>query len=235
MIKVESLYKSFGEHLVLRNVSFSFKKGEKIALIGPSDSGKSVLLKVLAGIIKMDQGELSYSNGDTLPKIGFLFQEGALFDSLSVIENVCFPVFASESSSDFNREEVYSKAYDLLKEVGLSSAINKMPGELSGGMQRRVALARAVMGEPDLLLLDDPTAGLDPVAANVILDLIDDLHEKYKPAVIIVSHDLRRLIPRAERVLALFSGKLVGDASNKNFVDVFRDEVLGFIKTRYDL
>ena len=238
MLTVENVSKSFGRTSVIRNVSFTLTPGEIIGLVGPSGAGKSVLLKLIGKVIEPDFGTITHTpqNQDFVQQsVGFLFQEGALFDSLSVIDNVAFPLHSCATKhGKMSYAEVMERAYAILSEVGLSEAYQKMPGQLSGGMRRRVGIARALVSHPDLVLLDDPTGGLDPVAASVIMNLIRSLHETYKPTVLLVSHDLRRLLPNVDRVLALFDGGIVCDESPEELPTRCSSRVLKFLSTRYD-
>jgi len=236
MLKVSGVFKSFSSQLLLKNVNFSQREGELVGLIGPSGQGKSVLLKIIGGILEADQGLVEFSDQDGQPvdlsrTTGFLFQSGALFDSRTVLENTMFPLTRMD---DFEYEEAAQKAYKILSEVGLSAAIDKLPGQLSGGMRRRVALARALVHDPALVLLDDPTAGLDPVAANVIMELIENLHRKLNSTTIVVSHDLRRLVPRVDRLLCLFGGQIEFDGPEGDLAEQADLEIRNFVSTRYE-
>jgi len=243
MIIVKHVAKSFSRQPVLRDVSFDLATGEFVGMVGPSGGGKSVLLKILGKVIEPSAGEIRYTTegGDSRDlTVGFLFQEGALFDSMTVLENVRYPL-ASECRSgkesalpECSRSDSYDRAYEILKEVGLAKAYAKIPGQLSGGMRRRVALARALVHRPQLVLLDDPTGGLDPVAASVIIDLIKELHRNYGPTVVMVSHDIRRLLPNVNRVLALFDGVIALDTVPEKIEAEARPDVLHFLATRYD-
>ncbi|MDD2942441.1 MAG: ATP-binding cassette domain-containing protein [bacterium] len=244
VIVAENISMSFNGRPALNGVSLVLKPEEVIGLIGPSGGGKSILLKILGGVIAPQSGSLGYFV-ENKPRsyhdmsVGFLFQEGALFDSKSVIENVAFPMLEAASGnfglvSEVSREDAYSRALLMLDEVGLRAAAEKHPGQLSGGMRRRVALARALVANPDLLLLDEPTGGLDPVASSVILELIAELHRLHKPTIVIVSHDLRRLIPRVERVIGLFDGEVVCDTEPSSMLDVCSGRVLSFVSSRYE-
>ncbi len=244
MIIATDIRKYFDGRAVLNGVSFQIAPGELIGLVGPSGGGKSVLLKTLGGVFPPDEGKIEYFYGQAdsaKPRIGFLFQEGALFDSMTVIENVAFPLLTQHDTVagaplavHCSRTESYERAYKILDEVGLAPAAQKLPGQLSGGMRRRVGIARALVAEPELVLLDDPTGGLDPVAATVIIDLILELHGHYAPAVVIASHDIRRVLPRVDRVFCLFDGQLTGDCSPRKLPDVARPEIISFLSTRFD-
>ena len=226
---------------MLNGVGFTVRPGEIVGLGGPSGAGKSVLLKLLGSVMEPDHGSISLDGGGA--SVGFLFQEGALFDSLSVLENVAFPLISGGKSrrekkekktKELCRNDALETAYAILREVGLSAAYQKMPGQLSGGMRRRVALARALVEQPELVLLDDPTGGLDPVAASVIMNLITSLHDKYGPTVVMVSHDLRRLIPRVQRMMVLMDGRIVCDLPADELAEKASSKVLKFLSTRYD-
>ncbi len=234
MLVVKRVTKSFGDDWVLRDVSFSIPDGDIVGLVGPSGGGKSVLLKILGQVLEPTTGEAGREDGRPESSVGFLFQEGALFDSLSVLENVTFPLIHLPKDVRPNHSDARSLAYEILEEVGLGKAYQKHAGQLSGGMRRRVALARALVAKPRLVLLDDPTGGLDPVAAVVIMDLIAELHAKYRPTVVLVSHDIRRLLPRVQRVLALFEGRIVSDTHPLEIQAKAPAEVTKFLATRFD-
>ncbi len=239
-IQVKNLVKYFSDKLVIKNISFDLKSGELVGLFGPSGGGKSVLLKLLASVIMPSSGEINFldpdSQGVENSSVGFLFQEGALFDSMSVIENVAFPLFSQKkiSKEKTSREETYERAYLMLEEVGLAKAYQKLPAQLSGGMKRRAALARALVTNPKLVLLDDPTSGLDPVASSVIMDLIKKLHQIHQPTVVMVSHDLRRFLPKVQRVLGLFDGQLLCDLKPQQITSKAPKRIINFLETRFD-
>ena len=248
MLNVKNLYKSFADQTIINGVTFSLHDGDIAGLVGPSGVGKSVLLKLLAKVIEPDSGEIEHtaevikqkadnmiSQAAEQYSVGFLFQESALFDSMSVLDNTVFPLVSSkDGNKKISISEAQDRAYKMLAEVGLARAINKLPGELSGGMRRRAGIARALVNLPELVLLDDPTGGLDPVAASVIMDLIDKLHDMYNPTIVIVSHDIRRLLPHVSRVLGLFQGKISCDLAPEKLVEEAPDYVLKFLATRYD-
>lgn len=223
MIELISVSKHFNNKAILKNLSFKLGKSELIGIVGPSGSGKSVLIKILGKVLAPDSGELIAPKNF---KVGFSFQEGALFDSMSVIENVAFSIK--------NDKEKYEKSYAILDQVGLSKAINKLPAQISGGMKRRVAIARALVSRPDIVLLDDPTGGLDPVAAAVVMEMIDSLHQEYLPIMVVVSHDIRRLLPKVKRVLCLFEGELIADLAPQDLSAKAPKNVVDFLSTRYD-
>lgn len=229
MIRCKDIWKSFDGHEVLRGLNVEFRRGELVGLIGPSNGGKSVFLKILGGVLDADHGKVLRTGAK---ETGFLFQEGALFDSMSVLENVAFPLKEPRPTGPYR--ERMERAYAALSDVGLADHCSKLPGQLSGGMRRRAALARAVVGRPELVLLDDPTGGLDPVAASVIMNLISKLHAEHGSTVVVVSHDLRRLLPRVERLLCLFDGRLSADCAAGELREHADERILRFVRTRYD-
>ncbi len=239
MLKVTALSRSFGEKVVLNDVNLSLKPASINGLIGPSGGGKSILLKIIANTCRADSGWVTFPQGCSHLDVGLMFQEGALFDSLSVYDNIAFPLVRGRVPTTGlprqQREEVCAKVSDILARVGLSAAAYKMSGQLSGGMRRRVSLARALVSRPKILLLDDPTSGLDPVASSIIMDLIVELHREYKPITFLVSHDLRRLLPVVERILALFEGTIVFDGSLSDLATNAPAFVRSFVSCRFEL
>lgn len=241
MLVVKDLHKSFKANSVLHGINLEIPPASFIGLIGPSGSGKSVLLKLLAGILQPDSGQVLKTDANShIEEVGFLFQEGALFDSMTVLENVTFPLLQGfprqrrAQAAEVDYDEAVERGYKLLCAVGLGDAYEKMPGQLSGGMKRRLALARSLVHNPELVLLDDPTAGLDPVAASVIMNLIHSLYDSYTPTLIIVSHDLRRLLPNVQRVVALFDGNIVCDCPREELSTKVKPNVRSFIETRFE-
>jgi phospholipid/cholesterol/gamma-HCH transport system ATP-binding protein len=198
MVKVNNLVKSFGDHVVLDDISFSIDEGENFVVFGRSGTGKSVLLKCMVGLMEPDSGEIIIDGqrvGDlSIRKLnelrkntGFLFQGAALYDSMTVRENLEFPLIRN---FDFTANEREEKVKDVLEKVGLLEAIDKKPAELSGGMKKRVGLARTIITEPALILYDEPTTGLDPITSKEISQLIEELQQDLKVTAVIVTHDL---------------------------------------------
>lgn len=217
MIRVEDLHKSFNGLEVLRGVSFQIERGEIVALIGMSGYGKSVLLKHIAGLMKPDRGRVlvdgenvSRLRGKRLERLrsrfGFLFQGGALFDSLTVFENVAFPLREKTRLSD---HKIRERALSELDQVGLAGAEHKYPAEISGGMIKRAALARALVRDPEIMLFDEPTTGLDPLTAHAILNLIDSCHQRLKFTGIIVTHRIPRIFDIVQKVAMLHGGTIL--------------------------
>ena len=246
MIVVRDVFHSFPDVPVLKGVSFSLPTGEIAGIIGPSGGGKSVLLKIIGKVLAPQSGSINYGtpNEDSSDNllgeegVSLMFQEGALFDSLSVFDNIAFPLVQGRVPSMTlgisERREVHDRVQEILARVGLSAASQKMPAQLSGGMRRRVSLARALVARPKILLLDDPTSGLDPVASAIIMRLIADLHSEYKPTTLLVSQDLRRLLPCVREVFALFDGKIIFSGSLEELMREGDPRVKSFIACRYD-
>ena len=238
MLLVRDVYRSFGLRKILEGVTFSLKDASFTGLIGPSGGGKSVLLKIIAQTCRSEHGSVSIGSCE-IQDIALMFQEGALFDSLSVYDNVAFPLVGgrvpTNSLCRIEREAVCDKVSEILARVGLLKAAYKLPGQISGGMRRRTSLARALVSKPKVLLLDDPTSGLDPVASSVIMDLISELHREYRPTTLVVSHDLRRLLPCVERVLALFHGRIVFDGTLDELKKHAARDVRSFVECRFEL
>lgn len=217
MIEVKEVYKSFGRNHVLRGANLEVKCGESMVVIGGSGTGKSVLIKCIIGLLRHDRGEI-WVDGQEISrlteaqwyelrkKFGMLFQRDALFDSLSVWENVGFALHQHTSLPD---EEIKKIAVEKLRLVGLQNVENLMPSELSGGMRKRVALARAIAMEPAILLYDEPTTGLDPVMANVINDLIVEMREKLQVTSIAITHDMNSAYRIADRIAMLYQGRII--------------------------
>ncbi len=238
VLEANNLVQRFGALQVLSNVHLQLSRGEIVGLIGPSGGGKSVLLKTLANVLQPTEGEVSSFLGEH-GEVSFMFQEGALFDSDSVLDNVAFPLIdgrvpCSALKKD-EKPEVSRRFGAILGKVGLFRHGHKFPAQLSGGMRRRVSLARALVNEPEIALLDDPTSGLDPVASSVIMALIKSLHESLGTSMILVSHDLRRLLPVCSRVIALFDGRVVFDGTLETLRNNANEQVIHFVSCRYDL
>jgi phospholipid/cholesterol/gamma-HCH transport system ATP-binding protein len=216
-IQVKTLHKSFGEQTVLNGINLEVSQGETLSVLGQSGSGKSVLLKLLVGLQAPDSGSIRVHGKEIagLPmdqlneirkKIGFSFQRSALYDSLTVEENVAFPLRRHTKMSDGERKKF---VHELLSSVGMEQDSQKMPGQLSGGMQKRVGLARALALEPDLLLFDEPTAGLDPITAAEIGELILKLQKERKLASIVVTHDIHIAQTVSDRLALLRDGQIL--------------------------
>lgn len=217
MIRVVNVHKSFGTNQVLRGVNLEIPTGSIFAIIGGSGAGKSVLLKHLIALLRPDRGEvwvdearISHLSGRALAqvrrRVGMLFQGGALFDSLSVYDNVAFPL---REMTSLTEEAIRGRVHECLAEVGLAGTDKKFPSELSGGMRKRAALARAVVMEPETLLFDEPTTGLDPVLVSSIHQLIFEQHRRHHFTAVIVSHEIPEIFSLATHVAMLHQGVIV--------------------------
>jgi phospholipid/cholesterol/gamma-HCH transport system ATP-binding protein len=216
MIEVRDLTKSFGSHLVLENVTFRIEKGESVVIIGRSGGGKSVLLKHLIGLLKPDQGEVLIEGQNIVPmterqllgvrrNFGMLFQSAALFDSLSVFENISF---AFRRNRSLPQEEITRKVNEVLQLVDLQGTQYKSPSELSGGMRKRVGLARAIVYEPQIVLYDEPTTGLDPIVSDSIDKLIIRVRDRLDVTTVVVTHDMRSARRIGQRIIMLHDRKV---------------------------
>ncbi|MGD0600816.1 MAG: ABC transporter ATP-binding protein [Terriglobales bacterium] len=221
-IAVDDLHKSFGSQKVLNGISLAVSRGETLAVLGRSGTGKSVLLRLIIGLEKPDSGSVRIHGqdivglaldqlGEIRMKMGFLFQHAALYDSLTVEQNVAFPL--QHHKKEMSKSEHGDRVKQLLTEVGMEGDLEKMPSDISGGMQKRVGLARALALEPDILLLDEPTAGLDPISAAEINDLVLKLQEEHHMASIVVTHDLHSAKTIAGRLALINEGNVVIEAS----------------------
>lgn len=216
MIEVIDLHKSLNGAHVLKGINFKVDKGEILALMGKSGHGKSVLLKHIVGIMKPDRGnilidgeDISKSRGTALErlrsKFGFLFQGGALFDSINVFENVAFPL---REKTHMPKEKIREKVLRELEQVGLPGVENKYPAELSGGMKKRVALARCLCTDPEIMLFDEPTTGLDPVTARSINNLIKETHDRIGFTGLMITHDINQVLSIVQKVAVLDAGTI---------------------------
>jgi len=218
MIEMINLNKSFGSNHVLRGVTLRVETGESMVVIGGSGSGKSVLLKHIIGILKPDEGkvlidgtDISALNENELnelrKKFGMLFQMAALFDSMSVWENVGFALMRNK---EIPKKDIKAVAVEKLKLVGLAGVEDLMPSELSGGMKKRVGLARAIAHEPEILLYDEPTTGLDPILADAINDLLVEMKQKLSITSVAITHDMNSAYKIADRIAMLYKGEIIG-------------------------
>jgi phospholipid/cholesterol/gamma-HCH transport system ATP-binding protein len=220
-IRIAELQKAFGEQKVLNGVSLQVRRGETVAVLGRSGGGKSVLLKLIIGLQTPDAGSINVAGkeitkleegqlNEVRKRVGFLFQQAALYDSLTVENNVAFPLTRhTKMSTDERRKRVH----ELLADVGMDRDLQKMPSEISGGMQKRVGLARALALDPEILLFDEPTAGLDPITAAEIGDLIVNLKRKWKMSAIVVTHDVQGANAYADRMVLLHEGNIAAEGS----------------------
>jgi len=239
VIEIKDLYKSFGSLHVLRGVDLTLAKGENVVVLGRSGTGKSVLIKIIAGLLTQDSGsclvlgeEVSQLDQKQLRdmrlKIGFSFQNSALYDSMTVRENLEFPLV--RNVANLSQADVNEQVESVLDAVGLLQTINQFPSELSGGQRKRIGIARTLILKPEIMLYDEPTAGLDPITSLEINELINEVKEKYHTSAIVITHDLTCAKTTGDRVAMLLDGKFLKTGT---FEDVFSSEEPR-IKSFYD-
>jgi len=237
MIEVNNIYKSFENSDVLKGIDTSFYRGKTNLIIGQSGSGKTVLLKCLLGLYEVDSGEIIYDGLSSKNmnidekleisrKMGMVFQGSALFDSMNVLENVRFPL---DMLTKIDENEKNTRAMKFIERVNLKDAVNKLPSELSGGMQKRVAIARAIVMNPKYLFCDEPNSGLDPKTAIVIDQLIQEITKEYNITTIINSHDMNSVIEIGENIIFLKEGYKIWQGTNKEILKSTNKEVEDFV------
>jgi phospholipid/cholesterol/gamma-HCH transport system ATP-binding protein len=215
VVSIRHLYKSFGNNHVLKDFNLELYKGENVVVLGKSGSGKSVLIKCMIGLLEQDAGDITVLREDVInlnskeldvlrAKVGFLFQSNALYDSMTVRENLEFPL--RRHWIKLTAAETNKKVMEVLSNVGLAHTVDMMPSELSGGMRKRIALARTLILDPEIMLYDEPTTGLDPITAKEISELMVEMGEKYNTSSIIISHDMNCIRMTADRIVMLING-----------------------------
>ncbi|MFC1497140.1 ABC transporter ATP-binding protein [Verrucomicrobiota bacterium] len=241
MIRFENIKKVLGGRAILDDVSLEIKKGETFVVVGPSGVGKSVTLKHMVRFFTPDSGKvyvgddiISEASGHQLEKIrerfGYLFQGGALLAWLTVVENVALPL---QEKTDMGDEEIMAKAWKMLKLVGLENDGNKHPGEISGGMQKRAGLARAIIRDPEIVLYDEPTSGLDPVTARTIDALIERMRVELDVTSVVVTHDMHSALSIGTRIAMIHGGKFIEISSPEEFINSKRSEIQGFLASQF--
>ena len=226
VVVINNLKISFGEQEVLKDVSLQLHKGENLVVLGKSGSGKSVLIKCVVRLLCPDGGSISVLGedigtlnndglGEIRQKIGFLFQSGALYDSMTVKQNLEFPL--RRIKKELTEKEIEEKVIEVLENVGLGDALHKMPSQLSGGMRKRISLARSIIVNPLIMLYDEPTTGLDPVTSDEISLLINSVQEKYKTSSIIITHDIKCALATANRMIMLKDGEVHTEGNAEDF------------------
>jgi phospholipid/cholesterol/gamma-HCH transport system ATP-binding protein len=237
VISIRGLYKSFGNLEVLKGIDFNLFKGENVAVLGKSGSGKSVLIKIIVGLLKPDKGDvfvlgkqvdkLDRPELDALRlRIGFSFQNSALYDSMNVYQNLAFPLTMNVKNQ--SKKEVYDAVEEVLEAVGLKDKINQMPSDLSGGQRKRIGIARTLILKPEIMLYDEPTSGLDPITSAEIIELINDVQHKYNTSSIIITHDLTCAKNTGNRIAMLFGGKFLIDGKFEDVFDSDEEHIKGF-------
>lgn len=239
IIDIKNLKKSFGDQKVLDGVTLQLHEKENLVVLGKSGSGKSVLIKCIVSLLKHDEGsiqvgdnELTDINEEDLievrKKIGFLFQGAALYDSMTVRENLTFAL--SRLNEDFSKEEVTTKIEEALANVSMPNSIDKMPSELSGGMKKRIGLARTLVVNPKIILYDEPTTGLDPITSDEISNLINDTKTKFNNSSIIITHDIKCVKTVADRIIMIKDGKVYKEGTLEEFTKDSDPYIKSFFK-----
>lgn len=237
VIEINGLYKSFGDLHVLRGVDLKVEKGENVVVLGRSGTGKSVLIKIIVGLLRQDRGdvkvlgrEVSALNEKELRdlrlKIGFSFQNSALYDSMTVRENLEFPLV--RNVKNLTRAEIDQQVESVLDAVGLSQTINQVPSELSGGQRKRIGIARTLILQPEIMLYDEPTAGLDPITCLEINELINEVKEKYHTSSIIITHDLTCARDTGDKIAMLLDGRFLKQGTFEEVFDTEEERIKSF-------
>jgi phospholipid/cholesterol/gamma-HCH transport system ATP-binding protein len=226
VIDVRNLQKSFGKQEILKDISLQLGLGENLVVLGKSGSGKSVLIKCLVGLLRPDNGSITILDQDVTSlqrkelnqlrqKIGFLFQGGALYDSMTVKQNIEFPL--RKIKKGLTEKEIAAKVHEVLENVDLVDALHKMPADLSGGMRKRISLARTIVVDPQIMLYDEPTTGLDPITSDEISSLIMDVQKKYKTSSLIITHDIKCALHTANRMIMIKDGTVFKEGKPEEF------------------
>ena len=237
MIRAENIFKSFGEQEVLKGIDFTFESGKSNLIIGKSGAGKTVLLKILVGLIEATKGHVWYGDEDLCSlsntellqlrmKVGMLFQGNALFDSMTVEENVAFPLMMFTNMSE---EERIERANVCLERVDIINKNKLLPAECSGGMQKRIAIARAIAMNPRYLFCDEPNSGLDPKTSIVIDNLIKEITYEYDITTIVITHDMNSVIEIGDNIMFIYGGKKWWEGNNKEIIKTDNQEVVDFV------
>jgi phospholipid/cholesterol/gamma-HCH transport system ATP-binding protein len=242
LIHVRDLYKSFGDNHVLRGIDLDVHNKENVVVLGRSGTGKSVLIKIICGLLKPDRGavnvlgkEVDQLNDKELRElrlqVGFSFQNSALYDSMSVRENLAFPLV--RNARHLTRKEVASQIESVLSDVGLSQTINQMPSELSGGQRKRIGIARTLILRPQIMLYDEPTSGLDPITSIEINNLINLVRHKFNTTSIIITHDLTCAKSTGDRVAMMYDGKFIKEGTFDEVFNTSDERIKNFYKYNF--
>ena len=244
VISINGLYKSFDDLQVLKGIDFNLFKGENVAVLGKSGTGKSVLIKIIVGLLKPDKGEvivlgkpidqLSGKDLDAMRlRIGFSFQNSALYDSMNVYQNLAFPL--TMNRKNLNKREVDHAVNEVLEAVGLKNKIKQMPSDLSGGQRKRIGIARTLILQPEIMLYDEPTSGLDPITSAEIIKLINEVQQRYNTSSVIITHDLTCAKNTGNRIAMLHKGKFLKIGTFEEVFDTNSDneQVKGFFNYNF--
>ncbi|MEP7277381.1 MAG: ATP-binding cassette domain-containing protein [Bacteroidota bacterium] len=239
VIEIHGLKKSFNGTPVLSNINLTVKKGENVVILGKSGEGKSVTIKCITGLLSQDEGSLKVFGKevkemdklelkDLRRRIGFLFQSAALYDSMSVRENLAFPLKRVAQVKD--KKEIEKRSLEVLEAVGLAEAIDKMPSELSGGMRKRMGLARTLVVHPEIMLYDEPTTGLDTITSKEISNLILDMQRRYETSSVIITHDIPCARITADRILVMSNGEFIAEGTGEDLENSADPFIRSFFK-----
>jgi phospholipid/cholesterol/gamma-HCH transport system ATP-binding protein len=242
VISIKGLYKSFGDLEVLKGIDFNLFEGENVAVLGKSGTGKSVLIKIIAGLLKPDKGEvfvldkqvdkLDRTELDELRlRIGFSFQHSALYDSMNIYQNLAFPLRMNKKG--LKKGEIDAAVEDVLEAVGLKEKINQMPADLSGGQRKRIGIARTLILNPEIMLYDEPTSGLDPITSEEIIELINEVQQKYNTSSIIITHDLTCAKNTGNRIAMMFDGTFLKIGEFDEVFDTDDEQIKGFFNYNF--
>jgi len=242
VIAITGLYKSFDDLQVLKGIDFNLFKGENVAVLGKSGSGKSVLIKIIVGLLKPDNGEV-FVLGNQVDKldakeldalrlrIGFSFQNSALYDSMNVYQNLAFPL--TMNVKNLSKNEVDTAVEEVLDAVGLKDKIKQMPSDLSGGQRKRIGIARTLILKPEIMLYDEPTSGLDPITSSEIIELINEVQQQYNTSSVIITHDLTCAKNTGNRIAMLFDGRFLRIGKFAEVFDTDDEQVKGFFNYNF--
>jgi len=242
VISITGLYKAFDDLEVLKGINFNLFKGENIAVLGKSGTGKSVLIKIIIGLLKPDRGkvivlgqEVANLKGKELDalrlRIGFSFQNSALYDGMNVYQNLAFPL--TMNFIHLSKKEVLESVEEVLEAVGLKDKLKQMPSDLSGGQRKRIGIARTLILKPEIMLYDEPTSGLDPITSAEIIDLINEVQEKYNTSSVIITHDLTCAKNTGNRIAMMFEGKFLKVGTFSEVFDTEDEQLKGFFNYNF--